>query len=69
MTAHLESRNVFPASEHQRVHHDHIAILQAILGGRAKKAEALVTAHMEDMRDTHMQRYPGLVDNVLPYLI
>jgi GntR family transcriptional repressor for pyruvate dehydrogenase complex len=69
MTAHLESRNVFPASEHERVHSDHIAILQAILAGRAKKAESLVTAHMEDMRDTHMQRYPGLIDNVLPYLI
>lgn len=69
MTAHLESRNVFPPSEHQRVHADHIAILQAILAGRSKRAESLVTQHMIDMRDTHMARYPGLSDNVLPYLI
>jgi GntR family transcriptional regulator, transcriptional repressor for pyruvate dehydrogenase complex len=69
MTAAMESRNVFPPSEHERVNDDHIAILQAILAGKTKRAEALVTAHMIDMRDTHMQRYPGLADNVLPYLI
>jgi GntR family transcriptional repressor for pyruvate dehydrogenase complex len=69
MTANMESRNVFPPTEHERVHADHIAILQAILAGKAKRAESLVTAHMIDMRDTHMARYPGLVDNVLPYLI
>jgi DNA-binding FadR family transcriptional regulator len=69
MTANMESRNVFPPSEHERVHADHIAILQAILAGKAKRAESLVTAHMIDMRDTHMMRYPGLSDNVLPYLI
>jgi GntR family transcriptional regulator, transcriptional repressor for pyruvate dehydrogenase complex len=69
MTANMESRSVFPPSEHERVNADHIAILQAILSGRVKRAESLVTAHMTDMRDTHMQRYPGLADNVLPYLI
>jgi GntR family transcriptional regulator, transcriptional repressor for pyruvate dehydrogenase complex len=69
MTANMESRNVFPPSEHERVNADHIAILQAILAGKAKRAESLVTTHMIDMRDTHMQRYPGLADNVLPYLI
>jgi GntR family transcriptional repressor for pyruvate dehydrogenase complex len=69
MTAAMESRNVFPPSEHGRVNADHIEILQAILAGHAKRAETLVTAHMTDMRDTHMQRYPGLADNVLPYLI
>jgi GntR family transcriptional regulator, transcriptional repressor for pyruvate dehydrogenase complex len=69
MTANMESRSVFPPSEHERVNADHIAILQAILAGRVKRAESLVTVHMTDMRDTHMQRYPGLSDNVLPYLI
>jgi GntR family transcriptional repressor for pyruvate dehydrogenase complex len=69
MTANLESRNVFPPSEHERVHADHVAILQAILAGRGTRAERLVTAHMRDMRDTHLHRFPELSDNVLPYLI
>jgi DNA-binding FadR family transcriptional regulator len=69
ITANMESRNVFPPSEHERVHADHIAILQAILAGKAKRAESLMMAHMIDMRDTHLARYPGLADNVLPYLI
>jgi hypothetical protein len=43
--------------------------LQAILAGKTKRAGSLVMAHMIDMRDTHMARYPGLADNVLPYLI
>jgi GntR family transcriptional regulator, transcriptional repressor for pyruvate dehydrogenase complex len=69
MTANMESSRVFAPSEHERVHADHLTILRTILAGKAKRAESLVTAHMIDMRDTHMQRYPGLVDNVLPYLI
>lgn len=69
MTAYLESRNVFPQSEHERVHREHIRILEAILAGEAALAERLVTRHMQDMHDTHRERYPGLLDNVLPYII
>ena len=69
MTSYLESRNVFPPSEHARVHSAHIAIVEAILAGDSSLAESLVTEHMEDMRETHRERYAGLLDNVLPYII
>lgn len=69
MTAYLESSNVFPKSEHQRVHREHIDILEAVLAGDAELAEQLVTKHMQDMHNTHRERYPGLLDNVLPYII
>ena len=69
MTSYLESRNVFPPSEHPRVHTAHIEIVKAILAEDPVLAERLVTEHMEDMRDTHSERYAGLLNNVLPYII
>lgn len=69
MTAHLESRNVFAPSEHQRVHEAHIEILETILAEEADVAERLVAAHMEDMHNTHRSRYQGMSDQVVPYII
>jgi GntR family transcriptional regulator, transcriptional repressor for pyruvate dehydrogenase complex len=69
MTAQLESRNVFPPSEHGRVHQAHLDIVDAILNRDADTAERLAAEHMSDMRGTHRDRYPGLMDNVLPYVI
>lgn len=69
MTASLESRNVYPQSDHARVHQEHLDIVDAILAADADRAETLAAAHMHDMKETHSTRYPGLVDNILPYLI
>ena len=69
MTAQLESRNVFPPSEHGRVHQAHLDIVDAIVNRDADTAERLAAEHMSDMRMTHNARYPGLIDNVLPYVI
>lgn len=69
MTTYLESRNVFAPSEHPRVHTAHIEIAEAILAGDADQAERLSSEHMQDMADTHNQRYSGLLNNVLPYII
>lgn len=69
MTAYLESRNIYPPSEHGRVNLAHIAIGEAILAGDADLAEQLVRDHMIDMKQTHGERYQGTLDQVLPYIV
>jgi DNA-binding FadR family transcriptional regulator len=44
---------------------EHVAIGQAILAGRATKAQALMDAHMAGFRDGYRQRYPSLIDQVI----
>ena len=69
MTTYLESRNVFAPSEHPRVHEAHTKIVEAVLAGDAELAERLTAEHMQDMADTHNERFTGLRNNVLPYII
>jgi GntR family transcriptional repressor for pyruvate dehydrogenase complex len=68
MTSHLASRSLFPPSQHERVHNDHIEITEAILARDSDRAEELVTAHMKEMQSTYSESYAGLVDTVLPYI-
>jgi DNA-binding FadR family transcriptional regulator len=68
MTSHLASRTLFPPSQHDRVHEDHIRIIEAILAGDANRAEALARVHMEEMRTTYSESYSALIDTVLPYI-
>jgi GntR family transcriptional regulator, transcriptional repressor for pyruvate dehydrogenase complex len=69
MTAHLETGAVFPAESRDRVNQDHIDLSLAILAGDAEKAHELATVHMREIVATHAERYPGLLRNVLPYVI
>jgi DNA-binding FadR family transcriptional regulator len=69
MTAYLESGALFPPEAREKVHKDHQAIAKAILAGNAKRAERLMREHMGEMLASHSQRYPGSLDNVLPYVI
>ena len=69
MTARLARLGVYQPSEHKRVHRAHLDIGEAILAGNAELAEKLASEHMQDMRDTHRQRYPAMCDNLLPYII
>jgi DNA-binding GntR family transcriptional regulator len=69
MTARLARLGVYQPSEHKRVHRAHLDIGEAILAGNAELAEKLASEHMQDMRDTHRQRYPAICDNLLPYII
>lgn len=69
MTSHLaSSQTLFPPSQHDRVHDDHIRIVEAILAGDSSRAEALARVHMEEMRSTYGESYSALVDTVLPYI-
>lgn len=68
MTAYMASQALFPPSQHDRVHQDHIHIIEAILAGDSELVERLVKAHMEEMRETYTESYAALIDTVLPYI-
>jgi GntR family transcriptional repressor for pyruvate dehydrogenase complex len=69
MTAHLESGAIFPAEDRARITDDHVRIAEVILAGDSLLAQRLMAAHMTETVDTHAQRYPGLLNAVLPYVI
>jgi GntR family transcriptional repressor for pyruvate dehydrogenase complex len=69
MATQVESGAVFPGEEHGRVTQDHIAIAEAIRAADAAEAQRLMAIHMNEIVSTHTRRYPGLLNNVLPYVI
>jgi GntR family transcriptional regulator, transcriptional repressor for pyruvate dehydrogenase complex len=68
MTTHLASQSIYPPSQHDRVHEDHIQIIEAILAGESNRVEALMRVHMEEMRTTYSASYSAVFDTVLPYI-
>jgi DNA-binding FadR family transcriptional regulator len=69
MTATIAARAVFPMEARAAVHHDHQLIAKAVLGGKAKRAETLMRAHMIEMRDSAAARFPAGLDAGVPIII
>lgn len=70
MTRYLwETASIFPPESQAKVHHDHIMILKSILSGNPRRSDRLMRLHMQDMLASHAARFPGSVDQLLPYVI
>jgi len=69
MTAYLERGAIFPEDERERVNQDHIDMCEEILVGNAPRAHDLAALHMKEVLATHAERYPDMLNNVLPYVL
>lgn len=58
---------VFPSDTRQQVRHDHEEIADAIASGDAARAERAMQAHMAEFLDYVVQRYPGILDEVVDW--
>lgn len=58
---------VFPASDRERVHRDHVEVAEAILAGDAELAERLMERHMLELLATSMERNQGMRDEVVDW--
>jgi DNA-binding FadR family transcriptional regulator len=58
---------IFPIEARQRVYNEHEAIVKAIEAGDARKAEKLMRQHMEEFLRYTVERYPGLLDEVVDW--
>ena len=60
---------VFPEGERAPVFEAHEAIAEAVLAGDADRAEALMREHMEAMMAYVDRRHPGVLDEVVPFML
>jgi DNA-binding FadR family transcriptional regulator len=58
---------VFPMAEREKIGREHEAVATAILGGDTEMAERLMREHMEEFVDHVMQRYPGVLDEIVDW--
>ena len=58
---------LFPPDARERVSKDHDAIIRAIERGDGKKAERLMREHMEEFVALCVERYPGMLDEVVDW--
>lgn len=58
---------VFPMEHRQRVQAEHDAITKAIEAGDARKAQRLMDMHMDEVVHYVIERYPGLLDEVVDW--
>jgi DNA-binding FadR family transcriptional regulator len=68
ITSFLVVGHLFTKTDRHQVHADHLEILAALIARDADRAEALMQAHMAQMLSSHAKRYPGIIDEPLPYL-
>jgi GntR family transcriptional repressor for pyruvate dehydrogenase complex len=60
-------RDLDPLSERQEISDDHIAIGQAMIDGRATRAERLMTEHIEHLVTYYRERFPDKVDEYVQW--
>jgi DNA-binding FadR family transcriptional regulator len=60
---------VFPEDERGRVFDDHDAIANAVIAGDGELAERLMREHMTEMMSYVEQRNPGILDQVIPFML
>jgi GntR family transcriptional regulator, transcriptional repressor for pyruvate dehydrogenase complex len=58
---------LFPPDARERVSRDHDAIIRAIERGDGKRAERLMREHMEEFAQLCVERYPGMLDEVVDW--
>jgi DNA-binding FadR family transcriptional regulator len=58
---------VFATEDRERVHHDHVAVAEAILAGDAERAEELMKEHMLELLAMSMERNQGMRDEVVDW--
>jgi DNA-binding FadR family transcriptional regulator len=58
---------VFPADAREAVRKDHEAIAKAIINGEPARAERLMSRHMQEFVGFVVDRYPGLLDEVVDW--
>ncbi len=60
---------VFPEGERSRVFDDHEAIAQAVIDGDGERAERLMREHMRAMMEYVDTRHPGVLDEIVPFML
>jgi GntR family transcriptional regulator, transcriptional repressor for pyruvate dehydrogenase complex len=60
---------IFPEHERGRVFEDHEAIANAVIAGDGELAERLMREHMSEMMAYVESRYPGILDQVVPFML
>jgi DNA-binding GntR family transcriptional regulator len=68
ITSYLVVGHLFSKADRHQVHADHVEILGALVARDGDRAEELMRAHMAHMLHSHAKRYPGMIDEPLPYL-
>jgi DNA-binding FadR family transcriptional regulator len=60
-------RDLDPLVERQEISDDHLAIAQAIVDGRAAKAERLMAEHIQHLVDYYREHFPDKVDEYVQW--
>lgn len=60
-------RDLDPLSERQEISEDHEAIAQAMIDGRATRAERLMAEHIEHLVTYYQERFPDQVDEYVQW--
>lgn len=58
---------IFDVDDRERVQADHDAIIRAIEAGNARRAEKLMREHMEEFARVNVERFPGMLDEVVDW--